>query len=89
VQGICQRLNGAGLAGAGGTQQQKHTRRPAFGTQACTIHLYVGNNLGDGVGLPYQAARKLLREFFASICRTRKTKDVPPGTNRNRLAAHA
>ena len=87
VQNVRQRLHRAGLAGAGGTQQQEHARRPALGTEPGAIHLDVGNNLGDGVGLPHQAARKLLREFLAPAGRAGKTGDhVPPRTYGNRLA---
>ena len=89
VQCVGQRLHGARLAGAGGTQQQEHARRPAFGPQSRAIHLYVRNNLRDGVSLSYQPARKLLGEFFALAHGNWKAgRDVPPRANRNRLAAH-
>ena len=73
VQRVRQRLDGAGLTGAGGTEQQEHARRAAFGPQSRTIHLYVGNNLRDGVRLSHQAARKLLCEFFPPVYGSRKT----------------
>ena len=70
VQGVRQRLDRAGFASAGRTQQQEHARGPAFGSQSRTIHLDVRNNLRDRVSLPYQAAGKLLREFLPPACRS-------------------
>jgi hypothetical protein len=61
VQHLGQRFHRAGLARAGGSQQQKHPGRPPFRRQARLIDLEVRHNGLQHGGLPDDAAGKQIR----------------------------
>ena len=57
VQDLGQRLNGLGLAGTGGTQQEENPYRPALGSKARLEHLDVGDDVLHGGRLPNDLLR--------------------------------
>ena len=69
VQHFGQRLDGLGLARAGGPQQQEHAHRPAFRRQARLKHLDIGNDDPRGGRLADDLLRQDAGEIFDGIDR--------------------
>ena len=54
------------LSGSGGTQQQEHSRGPAFGRESSLVHLYVGHDLRQSLWLTDHTRRQLSEEITSA-----------------------